>query len=94
MLEDALAEHECPIINADPCTLYDVLKDCVAGKYDLEDLGRRSRAYVEKFYGLEAVAARLAQLYVETAGFPQRVQSKLQPWSERASAIAQAQPAS
>ena len=79
----AINYEECPIINADPHTLYDVLRDCATGKYDLDKLGRRSRAYVERYYSVESVAARLAKLYLDTAGFPKRSASRLRVRSAR-----------
>ena len=56
----------CPIIRADPDTLYNVLKACLRGDYDLIDIGKRGRNYVEHYYSLPAVAARLGELYLET----------------------------
>jgi glycosyltransferase involved in cell wall biosynthesis len=68
----------CPIINVKPEKIYDVLKRCLDGGIDLESLGKRGRAYVDRYYSIEAVAARLGRLYIETAGFPEVVNSKLQ----------------
>jgi hypothetical protein len=63
----------CPMINCSPDTLEDVLKACLGGDFDLTALGRRSRSYIEHYYSLEAVAIRLGTLYLETAGFPDRI---------------------
>jgi len=63
----------CPILNCSPDALEDVLRGCFDGEFDLIELGRRSRSYVEHYYSLEAVAIRLGQLYLETAAFPDRV---------------------
>lgn len=81
--EMAIDPAECPIINANPDTLYEVLKGCATGKYDLEAIGARSRAYVEKHYSLEAVAARLGQLYLETAGLPLRLAARIRARSSK-----------
>ena len=67
----------CPIINAWPGTVYDRLKDCLDGRYDLPALGRRSRTYVEHYYSLEAVALRLGRLYLATARFGGRIDRKI-----------------
>jgi hypothetical protein len=73
----ALDAAQCPIINADPDSLYEVLRDCVRGRYDLEALGRRGREYVSRYYSIEAVAARLGELYLESAGLPSRLNAAL-----------------
>jgi hypothetical protein len=68
----------CPIINVRPEQVYDTLKKCLEGGVDLEHLGRRGRAYIDRYYSVEAVAGRLGQLYIETAGFPEALNGKLQ----------------
>lgn len=71
---DLLIDSEtCPIINVTPESLYQALRDILADKYDLAELGRRGRLYVERYYSVEAVAARLGRLYLDTACFPDRV---------------------
>jgi len=67
----------CPMINTWPDTIYQTLRDCLDGCFDLAELGRRSRAYVEHYYSLEAVALRLGALYLETAGFPERINLRM-----------------
>lgn len=62
------ASDECPVINADPDTIYDVLKRLIATRAELPEIGRRSRNYVEKHYSIAALAPRLRKLYQETAG--------------------------
>ena len=63
----AIDPDTCPIINTRPQTVYAILKQCISGEIDLDKLGRRSRCYIERYYSLEAVAARLGRLYIETA---------------------------
>jgi hypothetical protein len=63
----------CPIINCSPDTLDEILRRCLDGDLDLAELGRRSRSYIEHYYSLEAVAIRLGHLYLDTAGFPDRI---------------------
>jgi len=68
----------CPIINVRPEQIYDMLKRCLEGGIDLERLGKQGRAYIDRYYSIEAVAARLGRMYIETAGFSEVVNSKLQ----------------
>jgi hypothetical protein len=68
----------CPIINVRPEQIYDLLKQCLEGRVDLESLGRRGREYIDRYYSVEAVAARLGRMYIETAGFSEAMNSKLQ----------------
>ena len=69
----AIDPANCPIINCSPDTIGDVLRSCLDGDFDLAELGRRSRSYIEHYYSLEAVAIRLGKLYLETATFPDRI---------------------
>ena len=67
----------CPMINTWPESLYGTLRDCLDGRHDLTDLGRRSRNYVEHHHSIEAVALRLGQMYLDTAGFPERTDRRI-----------------
>ena len=75
--EAVIDAANCPIINCAPDTLEDTLKACLDGDFDLKTLGRRSRSYVERYYSLEAVAIRLGHLYLETAGFGDRIKRRI-----------------
>ena len=66
-LSIVLAPDECPIINANPDTIQDVLRRVIEARHTLGEVGRRSRAYVERHYSVAALAARLKQLYIDTA---------------------------
>jgi glycosyltransferase involved in cell wall biosynthesis len=68
----------CPIINVRPEQVYDTLRKCLEGGLDLEGLGKQGRAYVDRYYSIEAVAVRLGRLYIDTAGFPEALNSRLQ----------------
>jgi hypothetical protein len=70
--------EECPLIDADPDSLERVLRDCLFGRYDLAELGRRGRRYVEKHYSIDAVAARLGRLYLATAALPAPVRETVE----------------
>jgi hypothetical protein len=55
---------ELPIVRADPKSLADVLRDLVARpRSDLAELGRRGRAFVERWHDPLALAARLRDVY-------------------------------
>jgi hypothetical protein len=67
----------CPIINTGPDDIYRILKKCLRGEFDLQAIGQNGRRYVEEYYSLEAVATRLGNLYIDTAGFPEHLNAKL-----------------
>jgi glycosyltransferase involved in cell wall biosynthesis len=69
-LDMVMAAKECPILQARPETVYDVLKWCLANRDRLGAIGRQGRAYVEKHHSLQAVSGRFAALYAETGDFP------------------------
>jgi hypothetical protein len=69
--------NHCPIINTNPDTLYEILSECLDGKFDLAEIGRRGRNYVEHHYSLGGVAIRLGKLYLETACFPDRINRRI-----------------
>lgn len=71
------APEECPVVQTDPDHLKDTLRWCVDHRDELIDIGRHSRHYVEKYYSISAVAARLGNLYVDTANFPPNVETRL-----------------
>lgn len=52
-----------PIINADVYNVYQVLKDILDGKYNLEDISRRSREFVMKTHDLKNVTKQLIGIY-------------------------------
>jgi len=71
------APDECPVINATPDTLEQVLRWLLANRAQLPAIGAQGRAYVERHHSIDAVAGRLAALYVETANFPPSVVDRL-----------------
>ncbi len=74
---DLIAPGDCPIVSADPDSLYDVLTSLLRDPEKLHDLGRRGRDYVRRYYSVEAFAVRLGRLYLETGRFPPAVQRRL-----------------
>lgn len=65
-----IAPEECPVIQTDPDGLKERLLWCVRNRDSLNDIGRKGRLYVVKYYSIPSVAARLGELYLETADFP------------------------
>ncbi len=63
------AVEECPLINATPDTLEETLRWCLGNRAALGSIGVQGRAYVARWHTVEAVAARLGQLYLDTADF-------------------------
>jgi glycosyltransferase involved in cell wall biosynthesis len=67
--EEAAAETEeafgleLPIVRADEQTLEDVLAGLVERRAELPELGRRSREYVERVHGHDAVARQVIEIY-------------------------------
>ena len=55
--------EECPIIEADPDSVYDVLRAITEDMGRLVDLGKRSRAYVERHHSVNNLAKQLAELH-------------------------------
>lgn len=55
---------QIPIVSAEPATIHDVLKDLLTTRRgDLPELGRRSRAYVERWHDPRCIAEQLALEY-------------------------------
>lgn len=52
-----------PIINADCYNVYDVLKDILDGKYDLEEISKKSREFVMRTHDLKSVTKQLIEIY-------------------------------
>lgn len=52
-----------PIINADIYNIYNVLKDILEGKYDLEAIGKASREYAMEVHDVKSVTKQLIELY-------------------------------
>jgi len=73
-----IGAEECPFINATPDTLDDVLTWCFLNRQKLSSIGRQGRAYVERHHAVPAVAARLARLYIDTAGLPPSTNERLE----------------
>ena len=56
--------EDFPIINATPTTIYEVLKEWLTvRRHELPEVGRRSRAYVERWHDPLKIAAKLKSEY-------------------------------
>jgi len=58
-----LAPEECPIINTNIKTLKDDLRVLADNRNSLEEVGRKGRRYIEKYYTVEEFATRLGKAY-------------------------------
>lgn len=52
-----------PIINADVYNIYDVLKGILEGKYNLEEISKKSREFVMRTHDLKSVTKQLIGIY-------------------------------
>ncbi|MCC8980667.1 glycosyltransferase [Bradyrhizobium acaciae] len=76
--EVAIADRKaCPIIEANPETIKEVLRQLVSDRARLSEAGAAGRQYVRKNYSVEALGAHLADLYVATADLPKPLRTRL-----------------
>jgi hypothetical protein len=61
-----LHPQECPLINVSRDSIADTLRAFARDRQALADIGRRGRAYVDRYYGLEAFARRLGAAYQQS----------------------------
>lgn len=60
-----LAPDECPFIDSPPDRIDAILRELVANRARLRELGIKGRRYVEKYFSLQAFAHRLQRAYAE-----------------------------
>ena len=77
------APDECPIINATPDNLDQVLLWVLRNREHLRAIGEQGRRYVQRWHSVSAVAARLGSLYQDTANFPLPVLIRIGAMLER-----------
>ena len=77
------APEECPIINATPDQLEQALLWVIRNRDSLRTIGEQGRCYVERWHGISAIAARLGQLYRDTANFPPAVVDRIRRQQEQ-----------
>lgn len=80
------AVDECPLINVTPDTLEETLRWCLEHRAKLPAIGAQGITYVQRRHTIEAVAARFARMYAETAGFPEATRRMIE---ERGAALEQ-----
>ncbi len=56
---------DCPIVNGNPDTIYDVMKRLITNHKERHEIGLASRAYAEKYHDLKVVCDDLIQIYDE-----------------------------
>jgi len=61
--EYLLAPDECPIINVHVGSLKEKIRAIASDRASLATIGRRGRAYVEKYFSPQAFSQRLARAY-------------------------------
>lgn len=54
--------YECPIVNANPDNLTEVLEEMIKNRKLLNELGKKGREYVEKYHSLEYIGDRLSKI--------------------------------
>jgi len=85
------APEECPLFNVTPDTLEDTLLWCLGNRDNLSAIGAQGRIYVARWHSIEAVAARLGRLYLETADLPvalvQRIKAQAVAEADRRESI-------
>lgn len=55
--------NELPIVNANEYTIEAVLKDLITNKSKREEIGRKSRAFAEKWHASDVAAIKMAEIY-------------------------------
>jgi hypothetical protein len=65
--EDLLEKYppDMPIVNANPDTIYDRLKELIVDADLRHEIGVKSRAYAEKYHSLEVIGPALLEIYQE-----------------------------
>ena len=57
--------ENCPLINIHPGTIVESLRGFLENRESLVEIGRNSRRYIERYYGLPAFSERLKRAYEE-----------------------------
>ncbi|MDA9430543.1 glycosyltransferase [Bradyrhizobium sp. CCBAU 51627] len=67
----------CPIIEANPETIKDVLKGVVTDRAQLSAAASAGPGYVKQNYSIDALSRHLADLYVGSADLPNRMEARI-----------------
>ena len=54
---------DCPIVNANPDTLEEKLIELITNPILRHEIGKKSRAYVEKYHDVEKISKKLLEIY-------------------------------
>jgi glycosyltransferase involved in cell wall biosynthesis len=71
-----LAAAECPLMQATPESIEQVLRWCLANRESLRAIGAQGQAYVQRHHSIPAVAGRFSTLYEETGDFPPHLRAR------------------
>ncbi len=65
--EDLVKKYppDLPLVSANPDTIHDVLKVLISNPENLHAIGKRSRAYAEKYHALDIVVGELLDIYMD-----------------------------
>lgn len=56
---------ELPIIEANPDSIYEVLKGVLTNRYDLKAISRKSRSFIEKWHNSEIISKNISNYYLK-----------------------------
>jgi Glycosyl transferases group 1 len=74
----AVADRDaCPVIEANPDTIKDVLRSLISDRARLSEAGVAGLQYAKKNYSVEALSKQLAALYAATANLPDTVNTRI-----------------
>ena len=59
---------ELPVVNATPDSVYDILKDLIEDAGKRAEIGRRSRAFAEKWHASDRAAEHFDRLFHDILG--------------------------
>jgi len=62
-----------PIINAQPATIYQVLKETIENKHLLPEIGKKSREFVEEIHDVKKITSNLIKIYEQIHGFTRKL---------------------
>jgi len=85
--EMMIDSETCPIINVNPDNLYATLMNLMERKIDLQKIGEDGRRYIEKYYSLPAVSARLADIYLEKVELSSAIRQQLEGFQDQVTSV-------
>lgn len=79
---DIADASSCPVIQANPDTIEEVLRNLTLDRSRLSQARIEGPAYVRRNYSIESLSRHLAVLYAETAELPEKLRSELKTRSK------------